>query len=637
MKYSKQSLYPIRKKLLILLISITFFFCAVICRVGFIQLVDGRNLQIKAVAQWTRDLPLKASRGAIRDRNGVILADTSTLYTLYVRPRAVQDVDELCKKIAPVLGVTYQSLYQKIAGKVVSEITVAKKITKEEMLEINKMDISGIYFSEDTLRYYPYGNFMTQILGYTNVDGVGQEGLELVLDKYLSGVDGQLLTETDLTGMELKDGLVSYVPAINGFDVTLTVDKYIQSFAESAVYDALLDHNAVSASCVIMNAQTGAILAMANAPGFDLNSPPRNDISLLYENMKNRVITDVYEPGSTFKILTAAIALNEGKVSENSTFFDPGYRIVDGQRIKCWKTTGHGSQTFGEGVMNSCNSVFMDLALSVGVKKTYEYYRAFGLTEKTGVDLRGEGRGITLSENSVKNVDLARMGFGHAIAVTPIQLLTAACAAVNGGELMTPYICEKITDNSGKIVFNAIPNVKRRVVSEETSSRLRVLLESVVSKGSGKLAYVNGYRIGGKTGTAQKYKNGSIAQGAYVSSFLGFAPVDNPQYAVLLTVNEPSGGVYYGSLVAAPYVGEIFSNIFDHFNVEKDSSVMDEEYYNYFEMPDLVGKTYSEASVILRGLKLSFECDGEGVVREQIPNAGSMINKYTVAYIKCAL
>ena len=636
LNYSKQSLYPIRKKLLIFLISITFFFCAVIFRVGFIQLADGGRLQVRAVSQWTRDLPLKASRGAIKDRNGVVLADTSTLYTLYVRPRAVKSVEDLCRRISPILDVRYEKLYKKIAGKVVSEITVAKKITKDKMLEIYEMDISGIYFSEDTLRYYPYGNFLTQVLGYTNVDGEGQEGLESFMNKYLAGVDGELLTQTDLTGIELSGDQVSFVPAIDGFDLSLTVDSYIQRFCEDAIYDAISEHNAVSASCIVMNAQTGAILAMANAPGFDLNSPPRQDVGLLYENMKNRTVTDVYEPGSTFKILTTAIALNEGKVSENSTFYDPGYRIVDGQRIKCWKTTGHGSQTFGEGVMNSCNSVFMDLALSVGVEKMYDYYQSFGLTTKTGIDLRGEGKGILLPESSVKNVDLARMGFGHAIAVTPIQLLTAACACVNGGKLMTPYICDKIVDSSGKIVFKAIPEMKRRVVSEETSKVVAKLLESVVSEGSGKHAYVDGYRIGGKTGTAQKYKNGTIAQGAYVSSFLGFAPVDNPQYAILLTVNEPRGGVYYGSLVAAPYVGQIFSNIFQKFNVEKDQSVMDESYYEYFEMPDLVGKSYAEASVLLRKCGLVFECDGTGVVERQLPVAGSMINKYVVAYIKCA-
>lgn len=634
MNHKKQSLYPIRRKLLIVLVSITFFFCAVIFRVGFIQIVNGANLQSKAVSQWTRDLPLEARRGAIVDRNGVVLADTSTLYTLYVRPREVNSVESLCKSLSSVLDISYQKLYDKIAGKKVSEITVAKKLTKTQMLEITKMDISGVYFSEDTLRYYPYGNFLTQVLGYINVDGDGQEGLELYLDKYLSGVDGVLLTQSDLTGVELDGSSVSYLPAVDGFKVTLTVDSAIQSFAESAVYKALSDHKAQSASCIVMNTQTGAILAMANAPGFDLNSPPRSDVTTLYENMKNRTITDVYEPGSTFKILTMAMALNEGKVSGASTFYDPGYRIVDGVRIKCWRTIGHGSQTFSEGVKNSCNSVFMDLALSVGVDKTYSYYEKFGITAKTGIDMKGEAKGILLNQSSVKNVDLARMGFGHAVAVTPIQLITAASSAVNGGRLMTPYICEKITDKDGKTVFSAIPEVKSTPISAQTSATVAKLLEGVVSEGSGKLAYVDGYSIGGKTGTAQKYKNGAIAQGSYISSFLGFAPVENPQYTILLTVNEPSTGVYYGSLVAAPYVGEIFKNIFDHFNIPKDEKLTAEDYYKYFEMPDLIGMTYQEAVKTLKGLELSYESDGEGIVVKQIPEAGSKINKYTVGYIK---
>ena len=634
MNHKKQSLYPIRRKLLIVLISITFFFCAVIFRVGFIQIVNGANLQSKAVSQWTRDLPLEARRGAIVDRNGIVLADTSTLYTLYVRPREVTNVTDLCRALSSALDISYQKLYDKIAGKKVSEITVAKKLSKTQMLEIIKMDISGIYFSEDTLRYYPYGNFMTQVLGYTNVDGDGQEGLELYLDKYLSGVDGMLLTQSDLTGVELDGSSISYLPSIDGFKVTLTVDSAIQSFAESAVYKALSEHKAQSASCIVMNTQTGAILAMANAPGFDLNSPPRNDVTLLYENMKNRTITDVYEPGSTFKILTMAMALNEGKVSESSTFYDPGYRMVDGVRIKCWRTIGHGSQTFAEGVKNSCNSVFMDLALSVGVDKTYSYYEKFGITSKTGIDMKGESRGILLNKSSVKNVDLARMGFGHAVAVTPIQLITAASSAVNGGRLMTPYICEKVTDKDGKTVYNGIPNVKSTPISATTSATVAKLLEGVVSEGSGKLAYVDGYSIGGKTGTAQKYKNGVIAQGSYVSSFLGFAPVDNPQYTILLTVNEPSTGVYYGSLVAAPYVGEIFANIFDHFNIPKNEKLMADDYNEYFEMPDLTGMTYHQAVKVLKGLEVNFESDGDGTVVKQIPEAGSKINKYIVGYIK---
>ena len=635
MTKKEQSLYPIRRKLLIVFISITFFFCAVIGRFGYLQLVDGRNLQEKALSQWTRDLPLRAERGKILDTNGELLAGTSTLYTLYVRPRSINDVSALCKLIAPIIDVKYDILLNKIQGKKVSEITIAKKLTKDQMLKISDMNISGVYFSEDTLRYYPYGNFMTQILGYTNVDGEGQEGLESYLDKYLSGVDGILLTESDLTGLELENSKLSYIPAISGLNVTLTVDRYIQQYAEQIVYDALFDHKAQSASCIVMNAKTGAILAMANAPGFDLNNPPRNEVTTLFSNMKNKTITDVYEPGSTFKILTAAIALNEGKVTPSSTFFDPGYRIVDGQRIKCWKTIGHGSQTFAEGVQNSCNSVFMDIALKVGATKTYEYYSKFGLTQKTGIDMRGESSSIMIPLNSVKNVDLARMGFGHAIAVTPLQLVSAAASCVNGGNLLTPYICEKITDKDGKEIFSATPKIKDKVISTETSSTLACLLESVVSKGSGKHAFVNGYSIGGKTGTAQKYKDGKIAQGAYVSSFLGFAPVENPEYVVFLSVNEPSTGVYYGSLVAAPYVGKLFSNIFAHYSIEPNPILMDEDYDKYFAMPNLLGKEYKEAKSILDEYDLEYECESVlGRVTMQIPEAGSMINKYTVAYIK---
>ncbi len=630
-----QSLYQIRKKLLIILISITFLFCAVIGRVGYIQLVQGRQLQQRALSQWTRDLPLSAPRGNVYDTNGELLAGTSTLYTLYVRPRGVSDVSGLCQTIAPVIGASYESLFNKISGKKVSEITVAKNLSKEQMLKIKSLNVSGVYFSESAKRYYPYGDFLTQVLGYTNVDGIGQEGLELYLDNYLSGIDGMILTESDLTGLELQNGSIGYYPAIAGLNVTLTVDRTIQQFAEQVVRDALSEHKALSASCIVMNVNSGAIIAMANAPGFDLNSPPRDDVSTLYSNMKNRLITDVYEPGSTFKIITAAAALNEGKVNPETLFYDPGYRIIDGQRIKCWKTTGHGSQTFAEGVQNSCNSVFMDLALSVGVDKMYEYYEKFGLTKKTGVDLKGETGSLLLSKNNVKNVDLARMGFGHAIAISPIQLISAASSAVNGGKLVTPYICEKITDKDGKSVFNASTEVKGRVISEQTSKTLSLLLEKVVSEGSGKHAFVNGYSIGGKTGTAQKYKNGVIASGAYVSSFLGFAPADKPEYAILMSVNEPSTGVYYGSLVAAPYVGKLFSNLFAHYSIAPNPKLMAKDYDVYFEMPNLVGKSFSEASIILKELGIVFEREGEGkVISAQIPKEGSKINKYVVALLE---
>ena len=615
-----------------MILSITFFFTAVIGKLGYIQFINGSVLQARAAEQWMRDLPVTPIRGKIIDANGIVLADSSTLYDIYVRPNSVKNADNVARLLADVLGIQYEKLYEKITSARVSEITIAKNVTRDKTVEIVTSELSGIYVSENILRYYNYGNFLTQLLGYVDYDKHGQEGLEKYFDKYLYGVNGYSLTETDLVGRDIN-APTSYIPAINGQNVNLTIDYYIQSLAESAVNDAMLRHKAQSASCIVMNVNTGAVLAMANAPNFDLNDIPRNDIATLYTGSKNHIVGDVIEPGSTFKILTAAAAIEEGIVTDASAYYCGGNRIVDGQKIKCWKTAGHGSQNFATAVKNSCNCCFMDCALGLGTDTFYGYLDKFGLFRKTGIELYGESMGISIKAENVKNVDLARIGFGQAIAVTPLQLVTAAAAAVNGGKLMQPYIVSSIYDEtSGKITYNNSPRINHTVVSEATSKKLREYLEGVVSDGSGKNAYVNGYRIGGKTGTAQKYVNGAIARGKYVSSFLGFAPADKPEYIMLMIVDEPDTGVYYGSIVAAPYANYVFSNLFAHFNVAPAN--FDASYDVEFEMPDLYGDGQSEVFAKFKALNLAYECEGEGKAVYQIPAAGSLINKYTTVYVR---
>ncbi|MGN1099027.1 MAG: penicillin-binding transpeptidase domain-containing protein [Christensenellales bacterium] len=620
---------------MIIYVSIAFFFVAVIGRIGYLQLIGGIELQTKAMAQWMRDLPLSPKRGVIFDKNGIILADSATLYTVYVRPNAVKNMAEVTDFLSKTLNIDEQTLTEKLSRHV-SEITVAKKVTRDTMVKIVDRDLAGVYISESNYRYYPYGNFLTQVLGYTDSDGYGQEGFEKYYDDYLYGVEGYVMTETDLVGAELKDSSTTYVPAVSGLNAHLTIDYYIQLFAEAAVNDAMETHLATSASVLVMNAKTGAVLAMANAPNFDLNNVPRNNIDELFDGSKNRLLNSVFEPGSTFKILTLASALEAGVADLKNSFYCPGFRIVDGQRIKCWKTQGHGSETLSDGVKNSCNCVFMDLALGLGAEKFYSYLSDFGMNEKTGIDAYGEARGIMIAEDNVKNVDLARIGFGHAVAVTPVQLLTAACSAVNGGKLMTPHICSYISDDAGNVCYRFEPKVKRQVVSAETSKTVAGLLERVVSEGSGKGAFVNGYRIGGKTGTAQKYgANGRIAQGCYVSSFIGFAPADDPEYAVLVIVDEPKAIGYYGSIVAAPYAGEIFANIFAHYKINPDPKLVDEDYYRSFSMPNLVGKTFSEAASIMRMNGLEYEVSGNGGrVISQLPAPGATVTKYNIALIE---
>ena len=612
------------------MVLITFIFLIVGGKLFYLQIVKGKTLQARALDQWTRDVPLSAVRGSILDTNGATLAGCNTTYTLYVRPNATTSVESSAKAISDVLSLDYGKTLEKISKKGVSEITVAKKISKEQMLSLIDSGIDGIYFGRDIERYYTYGNYLSQLIGFVNADGDGQAGLESYYNEYLKGQDGKELTETDLVGRELSDE-IAYLPATDGMNLKLTIDATIQFFAENAVNSALSEYNAKSANCVVMNAKTGAITAMAQAPSFDLNHIDRSNVSALFANMKLNAITSVYEPGSTFKILTAAIALSLGVVSEKDRFYCAGGSVVDGKRIRCWKSIGHGSQSFAEGVQNSCNCVFMALAERIGVNRMYDYFEKFGITSKTGIDFLGETTSIMLKQSAVKPVDAARIGFGQAIAITPMQLIVATAAAVNGGNLVTPYLMKEITDPEGRVVVRSYPAVKNRVISSETSATVRKLLKNVVSLGSGKLAGVEGYSIGGKTGTAQKYESGKIAAGKYVSSFIGFSTVEDPEYIVYFMVDEPVGYRYYGSLVAAPYVGQIFSRIFEYKQIRPTEEIRK---YTYFEMPDLIGMTAGIAIKTLERLGLSIEIDGTGgKVVAQYPYSGEIASDRTIALI----
>lgn len=621
-----------RKRLLTVLLSITFLFCVLLGRLGYLQIREGEELQAKAAEQWYRDLPLKAARGKILDKNGEILADNRDVYGIYVRPNAVTDAEAVAAALcANIDTLEYDKLLEKIKTSRVSEITVAREVEKDAAELIRAKDLDGVYFTVNSKRYYPATDYLTQILGFTNIDNVGQNGIEGYYDRYLTGVDGFAYTATDIRGRELEDNVTRYVPSIEGCSVTLSLDINIQSFAETVVKQALEEHSAKGASVIVMDCNTGGVLAMASAPGFNLNDPPRDDIAMLNAYSKNKMIVDVYEPGSTFKIFTTATALENGVVNDHDRFYCNGSRLVDGQKIKCWRSIGHGSQDLGEGVKNSCNCVFMDLALRLGTDKLYDGLRAFGFGSKTNIDFYGESRGLLMTQSSVKNVDLARIGFGQAVAVTPLQLVTAVSAAVNGGTLYEPYFMSSVSDYSGKVIYTRQPQVVRNPISSQTSLALRTMLEKVVSEGGGHNAAVEGYRIGGKTGTAQKYEDGHIAQGKYVSSFVGFAPVDNPKYVVAVIVDEPGGYAYYGSLVAAPYAGQIFSKIFEYTAEKKHVTTVTEKVV----MPDIVGMDAESAAQLLKSSGLQFEVDGEGEkVRSCVPIPGTVVNKNDVVLIR---
>ena len=625
----KISHITLKRKLPAVFALVVFLFLLLIGRLFYIQIIDGNGLQTLALDQWTRDLPFRAERGDIVDRNGTVLAPSQTSYTLYVRPNDLEKHDEVARAVSAATGADFDNLYKKVIKTGVSEVKVATGLTRSQMLALSAYGFKGVYFAEDATRYYNYGNFATQLIGFTNSDGEGQSGIEQYYNAYLKGTDGASFTQTDLIGRELDDNVTSYLAPIKGMTAKLTIDFKLQSFAEKAVNDALATYSPKSASCLMMNADTGEILAMASAPTFDLNDIPRNDLSSLLAGAKNLLVTDVYEPGSTFKILTSAIGIETDVIKDS--YYCPGYKVVDGQRIKCWRSIGHGSQDFAHGIMNSCNCVFMDIALSAGTSTMYDYFEKFGLTQKTGVDISGEGRSIMLAEESVKTVDIARIGFGQAIAVTPIQLATAVASVINGGRLVTPYVVDSIYSDDGKLAYRNSPTVRNTTVSESTSAKMREYLYGVVEEGGGKNAYVEGYRIGGKTGTAQKYKDGVIDRGAYVSSFIGFTEINGQRILCLMIVDEPQGYVYYGSIVAAPLVGQIFSSTFAYYDVAPKIDA--DDIPKAVVMPDVYGLSATAACAALRSAGLTYEVAGEGgSVVYQFPAAGAEIDDGTVVY-----
>lgn len=613
--------------------SVVFFFFVLIGRLACLQIKEGEIYSAKAAEQWYRDLPLAAGRGIIYDRTGNTIADNMTVYTVYVRPGSVTEPERVAEVLSDELGADKAKLKEKIRLRAVSEITVRKNVDAVTGKKLINLGLDGVYFSADYKRCYAYPEFLAQVVGFTDADNVGQNGLEGYYDKYIKGIAGSELVQSDNGGKEISTKERFYIPPVKGANVYTSLDINIQAYCEQAVYAATEEWKAKGATVAVMRANDGGIVAMAQSPSYSLDDLPRDDVEKLNAYSKNKMIVDVYEPGSTFKIFTTAIAIENGVVNDNSRFFCAGHRMVDGQRIRCWRSRGHGSQNLAEGVKNSCNCVFMDLALRLGTDKLYEGLKSFGFGAKTGVDFFGESSGLMMNSKKVKSVDLARIGFGQAIAVTPVQMLVGVCEAVNGGKKVSPHFVEKIAYDDGKTIYEFFsPDV--RIIGERTSAEMRTLLENVVKEGSGKKASVTGYRIGGKTGTAQKYENGHIATGKYVSSFVGFAPADDPEYVILMTVDEPSSGAYYGSIVAAPYVGDIFSKIFAY---EQIAPTDNAEKIEYIAMPELTDKSVDYALNELKKLGLYVECAGDGdTVISTLPLSETKVKKGDVVLIRTA-
>ena len=556
--------------------AVTFLFCFLCVRFFYVQVLWSEELGYRALDQWTREIPIVAERGQITDRNGVVLADNTTAYTVFARSNALTDKEKTAAALAEILEVDRSQLYEKLTKKKASEVTIAKKVDKAKIEKLSQLSLDGIYYSRDNLRYYPKEDALCQVLGFTSTDNIGTTGIEKYYDKYLLGENGELLYETDLVGIELKNSVAAYLPAENGYNVQLTIDYGIQEIAESALEKTAAQYNPVSAECIVLDVNTFEVLALANYPSYNLNEVPRNDMELLNKLTRNGLVCDIYEPGSTFKIITSAINIEEN-LQGNPNAFSTRYvfnssrtRAVDGTKVKCWSNHAngkHSNQTLAEALNNSCNPCFTDIALSLGKETFYEYLSAFGFGTRTGIDYGGEAYGLLMPKEAVRNCDLARIGFGQTIAVSGIQLACATAAAVNGGYYYTPHLVKRIYADDGYILQQNKKSLQNRTISEEASKTLAKMLEGVVKDGSGKKAYIEGYKIAGKTGTAQTFEDGKIAVGKYVSSFVGFFPADKPQYLALVIVKEPQGA-YYGSVVAAPCAREIFEGIISLKNIQ---------------------------------------------------------------------
>lgn len=575
-KINEYSITVLRKRLFAIVIAVAFLFLCVFGRLFYVQVINGESLQEKAIDQWTREIPVVASRGKITDVNGVVLAGNDDTYTVFVRKKAVKNTEELCRVLSETLDIDYAYVADRLQKTSSSEVTVKKQVKKEKIDQLLKYGFDGVYYSRDNSRIYPYNDFLSSVLGFTSTDGKGQSGLELFYDKYLSGTDGEILYETDIVGVEIDGGKASYIPATGGLNLRLTIDYEIQQLCEAAMEEAMEVHNAKSAEMLVIDPSSGAVRALCTKPSFNLNEVPRDNLELLHSLGRNGIVCDVYEPGSTFKVLTAAADIQEylngngAAFSPEHVFSSSRYRYIDGQRVKCWSNHEHGKHAnldLQGALNNSCNPIFVDIATSLGKETMYKYINLFNYGSVTGIDFGGESQGMVLPVSAVMNVDLARIAFGQTIAVTALQLAAATAAAVNGGIYYTPYLVSEIYDDAGNVAERVYPKVKSRPISAKASRIVSEMLEGVVKDGSGKQAYIEGYRVAGKTGTAQKYENGVIAAGKYISSFVGYFPANEPRYLALVVINEPEGQ-YYGSTVAAPYAKKVFEGIIKLKNIK---------------------------------------------------------------------
>ncbi len=567
-----------RRKILVVFTIALLVLIGLIVRLTYLMIFDAEYYQEKAENLHEREREIKAARGEIIDTNGVVLATNKTVCTISVIHNQITDAETVVRVLSEELEMDADTVRKRVE-KVSSIERIKTNVDKTIGDRIRDYELDGVKVDEDYKRYYPYDELASKVLGFTGGDNQGIIGLEVKYESYLKGTNGTILTTTDARGIELEGIAEDRIEAIPGNTLQISLDYNIQAYAQQAAEKVMEEKEADKVSILIMNPQNGEILAMVNVPEFNLNEPfslesvgidtesvdDEERQELLNQMWRNSCINDTYEPGSAFKIITSAACLEAGTVSLEDSFYCPGYRIVEDRKIRCHKTGGHGAETFIEAVQNSCNPVFMDIGLELGVDRFYEYFEKFGLMKKTGVDLPGEAGTITHKKENVGLVELATMTFGQSFQITPIQLATTVSSIINGGTRVTPHFGVRVLDENGEVIQELSYEEEKNVVSEETTEKMRMILESVVSEGGGKNAYIEGYRIGGKTATSQTLPRSA---NKYIASFIGFAPADDPEVLALIVIHNPQG-VYYGGTIAAPVIKTIFENILPYLGIEK--------------------------------------------------------------------
>lgn len=636
-----------RQSILFVVVMIIVVIVCLIGRLSYLMIFRSEYYASRAKEIHERERPIKAPRGNIYDANGVKIAGNKPVCTISVIHNQITNPELVIKELSSALGISEEKVKKRVA-KVSSIEKIKSNVDKETADRIRELSLDGVMVDEDYKRYYPFESLASKVIGFTGSDNQGIIGLEVYYDKYLKGKNGTILTLTTAKGVEIPNAAEDRVEPVPGNDIYTSIDVNIQKYAEQAAQKVLEAKEANNVKLIVMNPQNGEIYAMVNAPEFDLNNPyklmdemsesvsEKKQNELLNAMWRNACISDTYEPGSTFKIVTATAALEEGVVKLDDTFTCPGYRIVEDRRIRCHKTIGHGHQTFVEGIKNSCNPVFMDIGARVGPTNMYKYYERLGLFRKTGVDVPGEANSIMHKLENIGAVELATMSFGQSFQITPLQLLSAASTVVNGGHSITPHFAVEIKNEENNKVKKLSYKSKNNIVSKETSETMKSLLEAVVSEGTGKRAYLPGFRIGGKTATSEKLPR---SNNKYISSFIGFAPANDPQVIAVILIDEPTG-IYYGGTIAAPVISELFDNILPYLGIEENYSEKEIEEYNIGDMtvPNFIGKNVKEVKELAKIYEISYiYYVGEGdIVKEQFPLSGEIIDKNSdlILYLK---